>query len=148
MGCYVMPYTNGRLWDTRDREDKDWQFSSTGSKGVCRRANGKMYTETYRSKEKDGSKVVFGVMCPGSQVWKDKVSENDCRIVNEVGLNGVYMDQIAAARPVSCEDPSHGHPLGGGSWWVEEYRKMLQGIRTKFPADRIMASECNAENLR
>ena len=145
MGCYVMPYTNGRLWDTRDRGAEDWQFSAVGSAGVCRRGNGSIVTETYRSKERDGSKVVLGVMCPGSQVWKDKVAENDCRLINEVGLKGVYMDQIAAGSPVSCEAPTHGHPLGGGSWWVGEYKKMLQGIRGRIPADRIMASECNAE---
>jgi hypothetical protein len=145
LGCYVMPYTNGRLWDTRDRDAEDWQFTAVGSKGVCRRADGKIVTESYRSKETDGSKVVFGVMCPASDTWQEKVAENDCRLINEVGLNGVYMDQIAAAAPVSCENPAHGHPLGGGAWWVAGYKKMLQDIRAQIPADRIMASECNAE---
>ncbi|MDX9982512.1 MAG: DUF6259 domain-containing protein, partial [Lentisphaeria bacterium] len=135
LGCYVMPYTNGRLWDTRDRGAEDWQFTAVGSKGVCRRADGKVVTETYRSKEEDGSKVVLGVMCPGSDVWKQKVAENDCRLINEVGLNGVYMDQIAASSPVPCENPAHGHPLGGGAWWVAGYKKMLQDIRAQIPAD-------------
>ena len=34
--------------------------------------------------------------------------------MNECGVKGVYIDQIAAAAPTLCFDATHGHPLGGG----------------------------------
>ena len=45
--------------------------------------------------------------------------------MNECGVKGVYIDQIAAAAPTLCFDKSHGHPLGGGHWWTEGYWKLL-----------------------
>lgn len=145
LGCYVMPYTNGRLWDTRDKGNEDWQFTAVALRGACKREDGKPQTESYRSKEADGSRVVLAAMCPGSQVWKDKIADNNARIVREYGLNGVYMDQIAACGPFLCEDAEHGHPLRGGSWWAAEYKKLLQRSRTELPPETIFASECNAE---
>ncbi|NMA46015.1 MAG: hypothetical protein GX945_05585 [Lentisphaerae bacterium] len=145
LDCYVMPYTNGRLWDTRDRGMEDWQFSAVGKAGATKRADGSVVSETYRSTESDGSKVVLAVMCPASQTWKDKITENDRALAIDYGLNGVYMDQIGAGSPVLCEDPTHGHPLGGGSWWVAGYKNILQGVRAILPPDRILATECNSE---
>ncbi len=59
---------------------------------------------------------------------------------------GVYIDQIAAAQPTLCFDPSHGHPLGGGHWWTEGYweaagRRSAQAM----PTDRMLTTECNGE---
>lgn len=144
-GCYVVPYTNGHLWDTRDRENEDWQFSKFGKAGACKHADGTVFTETYRSKEKDGSKVVLAAMCPGSKEWKSKIAENVKKIAVDNGLNGVYMDQIACVGPSMCEDPHHGHPLRGGSWWVGEYKKLLLAARAAIPDDRIFSSESNCE---
>jgi len=124
-GIRVVPYTNGRLWDTRDRGTEDWEFTSRGLAGATKKADGTPFTESYRSLEKDGSKVVLAAMCPGSTVWKEQVAETNRRLIREYGLDGVYMDQIACCGPVLCEDPTHGHPLRGGDWWTNEYRKLL-----------------------
>jgi hypothetical protein len=67
------------------------------------------------------------------------------RLFNECGVNGVYIDQIAAARPHLCFDASHAHPLGGGHWWTEGYWKMLDAIRAAKPARCMLTTECNAE---
>ena len=144
-GCYVVPYTNGHLWDTRDRENEDWQFSSVGKAGACKHADGSVFTESYRSKEKDGSKVILAAMCPGSKEWKSKIAENVKKIAVDNGLNGVYMDQISCVGPIMCEDPHHGHSLRGGSWWVGEYKKLLLAARAAIPKDRIFSSESNSE---
>lgn len=141
----VIPYINGRCWDTHDKLNQDDQFTAKGKAGACKKENGSLYTELYLGKEIDGSRVVSAVMCPASNVWKMKINELIQRLIDECGLDGVYMDQIAAASPCLCWDPSHGHPLYGGSWWVEGYRDLLQTARKKIPDDRIFASECNAE---
>jgi hypothetical protein len=34
--------------------------------------------------------------------------------VSRYAVDGVYIDQIAAAGPAPCWDPTHNHTLGGG----------------------------------
>ncbi|MCL2743199.1 MAG: DUF6259 domain-containing protein [Planctomycetaceae bacterium] len=152
---FVMPYINGRLWDTRDKEMEDYLFTKEAFPGVTKKEDGTPYTETYGSKEKDGSPVVLGVMCPASDVWKNKQSELIKRLTgapdgkddNEgnMGVKAVYVDQVAAAKPELCFDKTHGHPLGGGDWWVPAYRDMFEKIRAELPKDAMLTTECNAE---
>jgi len=143
--CYVMPYINGRLWDTRDKGMEDFQFSSIALPAATKKEDGSPYIETYGSTEADGSKVMLAVMCPATDVWKDKVSENVLRLTNDYHTDGVYIDQITASTPQLCFDKSHGHPLAGGSWWVSEYGSMLEKIRGNLHEGKMLTSECNAE---
>jgi len=137
-GVYVMPYINGRLWDT---DTKDFE---TVAKPACTKdVNGKPYIEVYGS----GQKLV--PMCPTTKVWQDKVCEIIDGLVNKVGVNAVYLDQIAAAGPRQCFDASHGHPLGGGAWWCPPYWKMMDRIQkigaAKSPGI-FFTTENNAES--
>jgi hypothetical protein len=144
-GVFVMPYINGRLWDTRDKGTEDWQFSKVALPAATKREDGTPYMESYGSKEVDGSDVKLAPMCPTTKLWQDKVREIVLRLFNEFGVNAVYIDQVAAAPPVLCFDKRHGHPLGGGSWWNEGYWQMLDAIRKTMPKDRMLTTECNAE---
>ncbi|MCS6831083.1 MAG: DUF6259 domain-containing protein [bacterium] len=144
-GVFVMPYINGRLWDTRDRGMEDYQFSAVAKPAAAKDERGEPYIEVYGSKEADGSPVRLAVMCPTADLWQDKVREIVARLFGEYGVNAVYIDQIAAAPPVLCVDASHGHPPGGGYWWNEGYWRMLERIRAEMPADRALTTECNAE---
>jgi hypothetical protein len=65
--------------------------------------------------------------------------------MNECGVKGVYIDQIAAAAPTLCFDKSHGHPLGGGHWWTEGYWRLLESIRRDMPKLCMLTTECNGE---
>lgn len=152
---FVMPYINGRLWDSRDRETEDWLFTEEALPGVTKKEDGTPYFETYRSKEKDGSKVSLGVMCPSSAVWVAKQRELIARLTRpsdgkpgdegDMGVKGVYVDQVAAASPALCFDESHDHPSAGGTWWVLAYRKMFERIRSELPEGAMLTTECNAE---
>ncbi len=144
-GVPVMPYINGRLWDTRDRGIDDFEFSSVALPAVSKNEKGEPYTETYASRESDDSPVRLGVMCPSTPLWQARVREIVLRLMNECGVQGVYIDQVAAAAPTLCCDASHGHPLGGGHWWTEGYWKMLHDIRRAMPAGRMLTTECNGE---
>jgi hypothetical protein len=84
-------------------------------------------------------------MCPSTPLWQARVREIVLRLMNDCGVRGVYIDQVAAAAPTLCFDASHGHPLGGGHWWTEGYWKMLRDIRSAMPADRMLTTECNGE---
>lgn len=143
-GIKVMPYINGRLWDTRDKEDQDFEFTSVAKPWCTKMYDGKPFTETYSSKEKDGSKVELAVMCPSTSLWQDKV----CEIVTKLfdtGFDAVYIDQIAAAEAKPCTDPNHQHAPGGGEWWCRAYNTLLERLTRTMPEDRMLTTECSAD---
>ncbi len=144
-GVFVMPYINGRLWDTRDKGTEDFEFSSIAFPAVTKDENGEPFIEMYGSRESDGSPVKFAVMCPVTELWQKRVRDICLRLFNEYKVSAVYIDQVAAMFPRLCMDKEHGHPLGGGHWWVEGYWKMLQSIRDSMPGDRMLTTECNSE---
>jgi len=144
-GVYVMPYINGRLWDTHDRGREDFEFTRRALPATTKDEQGKPYIEMYHSKESDGSHVQLAVMCPTTELWRGTLRDTVLRLFGECGVKGVYMDQIAAAKPELCFDRTHGHPLGGGYWWTEGYWALLQSIRRAKPADCMLTTECNAE---
>ncbi len=136
-GVRVMPYINGRLWDS-DLDD----FKTTAIKAATKDAKGDYYVEVYGS----GEKLV--PMCPTTELWQTTVQDTVLRLVSpEFNVDGVYIDQIAAASPRICMDDSHGHPLGGGHWWTTDgYWPMLTSLQGRLPAGKMITSECNAES--
>jgi hypothetical protein len=144
-GTFVMPYINGRLWDSRDAGTNDFEFTKVARPAVTKNAKNEPYLESYGSKETDGTPVRLGVMCPSTELWQGRIQGIVLRLMNECGVKGVYIDQIAAAAPTLCFDPAHGHPLGGGHWWTEGYWRMLTSIRQSMPKDCMLTTECNGE---
>ena len=144
-GVSVMPYINGRLWDTRDRGTEDFAFSSSARPYAAKDEKGEVIIEQYGSKEEDGSPVRFAVMCPATKFWQDRVHDITLELYTKYGVKGVYIDQIAAATARLCFDETHGHPLGGGHWWADGYREVLDRIRRDMPRDCFLTTECNAE---
>ncbi len=135
-GVRVMPYINGRLWDTGLKD-----FTGEVRRAATKDEQGEPYIETYGSGRK------LAPMCPTTPLWQQKVNEICTRLLGtEYGLDAVYIDQIAAAKPRRCFDRTHGHPLCGGSWWIAAgYRPMLERLRRAIGAERVLTTECNAE---
>lgn len=149
-GVRVIPYINGRLWDTRDRGIEDWQYTSVAKPMATKDRAGKVFTESYSAKEANGEHTVLAVMCPSTALWQETMKNTCDRLVNDIGFDGVYLDQIAAAKPQACADRSHNHLPGGGSWWMEQYNDLLGhvsrvgGSATEAEA-AVLATECTGE---
>ncbi|MDE6403353.1 MAG: glycoside hydrolase, partial [Muribaculaceae bacterium] len=136
MGAHVTPYINGRLWDPATGSYK----AENAKEASCRKPDGTLYTEVY------SSKVLNTVTCPASQLWQDKLHYLNRHILDSLGTDGVYMDQIGCAAAEPCYAGNHGHGKGGGSWWPEAYRKVLTDMRESFyTPDQAMTTEENAE---
>lgn len=143
-GIRVIPYINGRLWDTRDKGTEDWQYSEIAYPQTCKDRNGKAFNESYSAKEENGEHTVLSVMCPSSALWQEKVKEIVEKLLCDIGFDGVYMDQIAAAKPQLCADRGHNHLPGGGTWWCESYYNLIEHVsRLRSPA--VLATECTGE---
>jgi hypothetical protein len=144
-GVYVMPYINGRIWDINSSS-----WSSEKAERYCAKRSGprlrpkviQNYIEWY------GSEQLFAPMCPYTEFWQDKVTGIVERLVKEVGVAGVYIDEVAAAPAELCFDQTHGHSTGGGSYWVEGYGRMVSKIRGKtndINPNLVLTTECFAE---
>ncbi|HEY5909087.1 MAG TPA: DUF6259 domain-containing protein [Verrucomicrobiae bacterium] len=142
---FVMPYINGRLWDTHDRGAADFEFTRRALPAASKKENGEPFVESYGSKETNGEPVKLAAMCPNTALWQQTVRETVLRLLKNEGTRAVYIDQVAAAAPTLCMDKSHGHPLGGGHWWNEGYWTMLDTIRREMPRDAMLTTECNGE---
>jgi hypothetical protein len=145
---HLMPYINGRLWDTRDKGLEDYEFSKLAKPFAAKiERDGELvpFVSSYSSKESDGSKVVLAAMCPSTKFWQDTVRDLVMKLTTEVGVDAVYLDQIAASVPVLCMDTTHPHPVGGGGWWVKNYNEMLAKIRAELPPGKMLTSENTAE---
>jgi hypothetical protein len=135
-GIVVMPYINGRIVDRANDDFAEYCPFATKD------ARGELYNEEY------GNGVQQAVMCSATRFWQDRVAGIVDRLGGEVGVNAVYIDQIAAAGPPLCFDRAHGHPLGGGGWWVAGYCQLLRRVQevAHAPGRNIaITSECVAE---
>jgi hypothetical protein len=140
-GHMVMPYINARLWDQGIPS-----FAAQGIAASAKQPNGQPYTEEY------GSGRQLAPMCPATGLWQDRVNEIVAGLIQDCGVNAIYLDQIAAAAPAPCFDPAHGHPLGGGRHWVDGYRAMLDRVKAQATTAGVTlttenTAECYMDNI-
>jgi hypothetical protein len=142
---HVMPYINGRLWDVLDKRDQDYRFSTEALPHAAKHFDQTAMAESYASHEPDGQLCQLAVMCPSTAFWCRELESITTRLFNEVGVDAVYIDQVAAAAQVLCCDRTHPHLPGGGSWWNHSYAVLMDRLNQQKPADRAFVTECNAE---
>lgn len=137
LGLKVMPYINGRLWDT---DTQSWAQEGAAA-AVVRKLTGEPELERWSGQD-------HGVMCPTTRLWQEKMKEVVRRLAEECGCAGAYLDQIGAAGGLLCYAPNHDHGPGGANTWVAGETKLLAGARAAaraVDADFVMTTEDNAE---
>ncbi|MBR4612771.1 MAG: hypothetical protein IKO40_08650 [Kiritimatiellae bacterium] len=130
-GILVMPYINGRLWDSV------LESYSNAVPSATKTPDGACYMDEYGGHR-------LAVMCPATNPWRQKMDELCDRMELELGVNALYIDQVSASTPRPCHDKSHGHPLGGGAFWTEGYRELMRPIREKAVARGVALTSENA----
>ncbi len=138
----IMPYTNGRLWDTgeggSDPGDAEAAtfYNNDGYPDAAKKEDSLEYTQTFSSN-------VFAVMCPKQTDWSDRMVNIEDTITNpsQIGAKALYLDMVAASSPVECMDTTHIHPLGGGDYWRKGYQTMLGDIHNKVPDSVFLTVE-------
>ena len=135
-GDHVTPYINGRLWDPANDSYK----SRNGFLASCRKKDGSLYTEIYPT-----SNVPNTVTCPSSPIWQSVIKELVDSVLNEIGTDGIYIDQVSCAASEPCYAENHPHAKGAGSWWPEAYRRLLTELQENMLGNKGVTSEENAE---
>ena len=143
-GVRVTPYVNGRIFDQATKPWHDFGRLAA-AKNVPTPILSPTKDDLVTYNESYGSKAEFAVMCPHTEYWQTTMSNVVGTLTNQYGTDGVYVDQVAAAGPRPCWDPSHNHTLGGGNHWTTGYVEMLRSMRSQAGDDKLLLTESNAE---
>ena len=122
-GLKIFPYTNGYLVDTNQAPI----YKELGDVLVTKNEK----DEINFSSEWDIAGSVNAVACIGEGAYSDFLVKELCEIVKEIGVDGIYLDQVGASPYKTCFNKEHNHPLGGGDWWVAGYRNLIKEIKEK-----------------
>ncbi len=126
-------YMNQRLWGMTTESWKEEGAEEYAVKG----ADGTVHPEVYNT----FTKLPCASMCMGTRFWRNKYAGLAEEAFQKLGVDGVYMDQACSS--LACFDPNHGHPRGGGRYWIEGFRLLASDIRSRCAGTRqvVLAGE-------
>ncbi len=135
VGLHALVYMNQRLWGM---ETASWAETGAERYAVKNR-EGKVTPEVYNT----FTRAACAAMCIHTDFWRETYTGIATEAINALGVDGVYMDQACSS--LACYDPTHGHPVGGGAYWVEGFRKLAAGIRRLAAKPVALAGEGTGE---
>lgn len=145
-GIRVMPYINGVSWETDDADEGFGEnFANTGRFGAAVDKFGQPFTTSYPQKKVNGEDTRLAAMCPSFPKWRQTVDGLARMLENEMDVDGIYFDEIAAHNPHPCRSEAHGHAPGGGSYWVEGYNSLMDMVKEKKKDGVFYVSESSGE---
>lgn len=130
----ALVYMNQRLWGMTT---SSWT-NEAAERFAVKNNEGKVRPEVYNT----FTRQACATMCMGTEFWRQKYAGLSERAVNELGVNGIYMDQACSS--LACFDPGHGHPVGGGVYWMKGFQALQSDIRHRCAARRepvVLAGE-------
>lgn len=68
----------------------------------------------------------FPFQCPATDYLPALHRWRDAELAGTYGADALYYDISANNVLMTCRDPDHGHPVGGGSWMVDAYARMWE----------------------
>lgn len=137
-GINMTPYMNSIQWGESRKSWKELNISQYSA----RKADGSTYAHVYNIFTKNP----ITPMCMSQEFWYDTYSALCHTVVNEYGCSGVYMDQ--SNLDILCYNPNHGHSVGGGAYWADGYRRLVERVReATAPENPILTGEGTGEDL-
>lgn len=122
-GGHICFYINARLANLKYEHLRDFI-----AKNGIRLADGSIMTEQYGTGD-----LCFAAMCIGSKGWQDKMADTVRYVTgDDIGIDGVYLDQLAMGAAGWCTNPDHDHSFGQ---WNVGYQKLLNRLHTQREQD-------------
>ena len=85
----------------------------------------------------------LAAMCLHNSFWTDRYAAMADTLLRDYGVGGIYMDESCLG--LRCYDPSHGHSIGGGNYWVEDFNGLSSRIRRQA-GKTVLAGEGSGED--
>ncbi|OQB89227.1 MAG: hypothetical protein BWX84_02517 [Verrucomicrobia bacterium ADurb.Bin118] len=118
---HALVYMNQRLWGMTTAS---WT-NQNAARFAVKNPAGDIRPEVYNT----FTKAPCASMCMGTAFWRDTYAGLAAEAFLGLGVDGIYMDQACSS--LACFDPTHGHPLGGGTYWMEGFQKLAADIRQR-----------------
>lgn len=135
-GLHAIVYMNQRLWCTNTPS-----WSKEGAeKWAVRERDGKVRLETYNV----FNPLPCATMNPADAFWRNKYVGMADTVLSQYGVDGIYMDQAVLSLVDWAE--GHGHPVGGGNYWMQGFRELAKDLRKKAGSDHGFAGEGGGES--
>jgi hypothetical protein len=135
IGVKKIPYVNVHLWDKKLKSFDEENAENYLIMGE----NLKIADEPWIPEG-----TLYAV-CHSTEKIKEKAKKLFSRLVTRDGFDGIYIDQVASFNATLCFNAEHGHPVGGGRWWADEYHDMIGSFRKSMPEDKILTTESCCE---
>lgn len=132
-GVHALVYMNSFEWGTSTPE---WEEAKPFA---LKRQDGSF--REYTSNTFTGHTIA--AMCLRNGFWTDRYVATADTVLREYGIGGIYMDE--ACTNLRCYDPSHGHSIGGGNYWVEDFNGLASRIRAQA-GRTVLAGEGSGED--
>ncbi|MBQ3722968.1 MAG: hypothetical protein II851_04590 [Bacteroidales bacterium] len=132
-GVHALVYMNSFEWGTSTPE---WEEAKPFA---LKRQDGSF--REYTSNKFTGHTIA--AMCLHNDFWTDRYVAMADTVLREYGIGGIYMDE--ACTNLRCYDPSHGHSIGGGNYWVEDFNGLASRIRSQA-GRTVLAGEGSGED--
>ncbi|MCO5051574.1 MAG: DUF6259 domain-containing protein [Verrucomicrobiae bacterium] len=112
-------YMNQRLWGMTTAS---WT-NENAARFAVKATDGQIHPEVYNT----FSKLPCASMCMGTEFWRHKYASLATAAFRGLDVDGIYMDQACSS--LACYDPTHGHSLGSGTYWMQGFQKLAAAIR-------------------
>lgn len=129
-GIHAIAYMNQRLWCTGQ---PSWNDASAAA--AVKERDGGVRTEVYNIFDPQPC----ATMDVTTDYWRAKYAGIADTVLDDYGIDGIYMDQ--AVQSLVCWDPTHGHPVGGGNYWIGGFRTLATRIRDAADQAVLLAGE-------
>lgn len=119
-GIHTIVYMNSVQWGSSSPD-----FTSEVKKYTAMRRDGGDYSNVFNI----FTGHALTPMCQATDFWHQKYASMCDTVMNRLHASGVYMDQ--ACMVYRCYNPDHGHPVGGGNYWIKGFGELERMIRQK-----------------
>ncbi len=135
---HALVYMNQRLWGMTTTS---WTNEQAGRYAV-KAADGGIKPEVYNT----FTKSPCASMCMGTKFWRNKYAGLAAMAINDLDVDGIYMDQACSS--LACHDSQHGHAIGGGKYWMDGFKSLAADIRRRSASGQrpALAGEGCGEN--
>jgi hypothetical protein len=120
-GLHAIVYMNQRLWCINT---PSWKAQNAERWAVHER-DGTLRLETYNVFDPQPC----ATMDIATPFWRNKYAGIADTVIKQYGLDGIYMDQ--AVLSLVDWSPDHGHPVGGGNYWMNGFRDLANDLRNR-----------------
>lgn len=118
-GGHVCFYVNSRLANRKYAALEDFIRDN-----AILQEDGSVLTESYGNQD-----LTFAAMCINSPGWPEKLKGALRFATEKIGIDGVYLDQLAMAAPGHCSNGAHAH---APDCWNAGYQALLGDISSRY----------------